>query len=272
MKEKLHSAIRGVGAMTAALAGIALMTANIQSAHAGSVTQPGETIGLALGAPLPVGWYGVNTVDYGQATPPSNVYVGANIPVLAWSTPYHLLGARVQALVAAPAVEAGTPNSHAAGWYNPFLGGWLAWDLGNSVGVSYILGFYPGVASPVADHSGSLNQRVALSYTPGTFNFTANFIYGNQISSKTNPDFLNIDLTATEGFGKFSVGPVGYISTDTSKPYAGYKSQSQFALGALVGYTAGPVLLQAYLTRDVAQTNYGGDDTRFWARILVPFS
>lgn len=136
--------------------------------------------------------------------------------------------------------------------------------------MSYVLGFYSSVASPVAGHSGSVNQRVALSYTPGTFNFTANFIYGNQISIKTNPDFLNIDLTATEGFGKFSVGTVGYIAMYTSKPYVGYKSQSKFALGALVGYTAGPVMLQAYLTRDVAQTNCGGDDTCFWARVLVP--
>src|SRR6266480_4135904 len=34
-------------------------------ALAGSVTQPGETVGLNAGAPLPPGWYAINTVDWG---------------------------------------------------------------------------------------------------------------------------------------------------------------------------------------------------------------
>jgi len=34
-------------------------------ALAGSVTQPGETVGLNTGAPLPQGWYAINTVDWG---------------------------------------------------------------------------------------------------------------------------------------------------------------------------------------------------------------
>src|SRR6516225_10279806 len=34
-------------------------------ALAGSVTQPGETVGLNAGAPLPQGWYVINTVDWG---------------------------------------------------------------------------------------------------------------------------------------------------------------------------------------------------------------
>jgi hypothetical protein len=34
-------------------------------ALAGSVTQPGETVGLNTGAPLDPGWYAINTVDWG---------------------------------------------------------------------------------------------------------------------------------------------------------------------------------------------------------------
>src|SRR5262245_21816106 len=34
-------------------------------ALAGSVTQPGETVGLNAGTPLPQGWYAINTVDWG---------------------------------------------------------------------------------------------------------------------------------------------------------------------------------------------------------------
>ena len=57
------------------------------SALAGSVTQPGETVGLAVGAPLPQGLYFVNTGDWGRRSDPADVSVGVDIPVLAWSTP-----------------------------------------------------------------------------------------------------------------------------------------------------------------------------------------
>jgi hypothetical protein len=242
------------------------------AATAGSVTQPGETIGYATGAPLPQGWYFADTTDYGQRTPPSNAQATVTIPLIVWSTPFHFLDARVQALVAAPLVQAGTPGSSVSGWYNPWVAGQLAWDLGNGLGVSYLFGFYAGVASPVADHSGSINQRFAISYTGGGYNLTANLIYGNQMSSHTNPDFLNLDLTATKGFGKWSVGPVGYYSTDTSTPFVGYQRQSQFALGVLVGYDFGPVIMQSYLTRGVTQSNYGGNDTRLWLRFIIPLA
>ena len=47
----------------AAAGALSLCTA--APALAGSVTQPGETVGLATGAPLPPGWYAINTVDWG---------------------------------------------------------------------------------------------------------------------------------------------------------------------------------------------------------------
>lgn len=241
-----------------------------QTAHAGSVTQPGERIGLAAGAPLPQGFYFVDTTDFGGRTPPSHETVGVTIPVIVWATPFHILGAQVQALVAPPLVEASTPGFHAQGWYNPLIQGQLAWNLGDGFGASYALGAYIGIDSPVADHSSSINQWGALSYTGGGYDLTASVIYGTQLDSRTNPNFLNLDLTATKSFGKWSVGPVGYYSTDLNTPYAGYQKQSQFALGGLVGYNFGPVILQTYLTRTVSETHYGGQDTRFWFRIIVP--
>src|SRR5262245_24821939 len=39
----------------------------------GSVTQPGETVGLNAGAPLPQGWYAINTVDWG-CSPAAHMY------------------------------------------------------------------------------------------------------------------------------------------------------------------------------------------------------
>jgi hypothetical protein len=51
----------------AAAGALSLCTA--APALAASVTQPGETVGLNAGAPLPQGWYAINTVDWGCIYP-----------------------------------------------------------------------------------------------------------------------------------------------------------------------------------------------------------
>lgn len=263
------------------------LTLSASAALAGSVTQPGETVGLAAGAPLPQGVYFVNTADWGNR---SNVDVstGVDIPVVAWSTPWTLLGARVQFLAATPLVEVGVHNAnYLRGVYNPAVFGQLAWDLGNGWGFSYLIGAYFDVHSEVAWSSTSLNQRFALSYTGDDWNLTANVIWGVQFDHFTdrpqlspcpapfglhgcNPDFLNVDLTAVKKFGKWQIGPVAFGSTDLSTPIAGYQRQSQFAIGGLLGYDFGPLTLQTYVTTDVTEHNYGGRDTRVWGRIILP--
>lgn len=256
-------------------AGALSLVALAPAAHAGSVTQPGETVGIAAGAPLPEGVYFVNTADWGcRNTPPNSVCSGVDIPVLAWAMPVFVFGGRLQLLAAAPMIEVGVENAdYTSDFYNPLLAAQVAWDLGNGFGFSYLAGFYLGVNTSVAFDSTSFNQRFALSYTADGWNLTADAIWGIQFSSVTstiNPDFLNIDLTATKKIGKFEIGPVGYYSTDLNNPLPFYNKQSQFALGGLVGYDFGPVILQAYLTTDVYEQNYGGKDTRGWARIIVP--
>ena len=119
-------------------------------ALAGSVTQPGETVGLNVGAPLPQGWYAINTVDWGcRNTTPQHTCTGLTIPVVAWSTPWTIFGGRVQLLAAWPAVEVGVqrapgidPGTYFNGMYNPAVFGQLAWDLGYGWGFSYPLGAY----------------------------------------------------------------------------------------------------------------------------------
>jgi hypothetical protein len=256
-----------------AAAGVLTLSA-AASAMAGSVTQPGETVGLALGAPLPPGFYFVDTTDWGERdTATGKTAVGVTIPVLAWSTPWKVLGARVQFLVATPGLEAGThtslgPDAYQASMYNPFIGGTLAWDLGGGFGFSYTLGAYIGVNDALADPTSSINQRFALSYTGGGWDLTAHVIYGTQVETTVgHPDFVNVDLTATKTFGKWEVGAVGYYSTDLGTVVS---KQSQFALGGLVGYDWGALKTQAYVTRDVYEQNYGGFDTRVWGRVIVP--
>jgi hypothetical protein len=261
-----------------AVAGVLTLSATM-GAMAGSVTQPGETVGLAAGAPLPPGFYFVDTTDWGtRDTPAGKVAVGVTIPVIAWSTPWKVFGGRLVFLAAAPAVEVGIdlPSAntfHTSDMYNPFFGAQLAWDLGGGWGFSYTLGTYVGVKNSVGFDSTSLNQRFALSYTANGWNLTANLIWGvhpDAVTTTINPDFINLDLTATKKFGKWEVGAVGFYSADVSSPFAGYARQSQFAVGGLIGYNFGPVILQSYLTRDVHQQNYGGYDTRVWSRIIIP--
>jgi hypothetical protein len=42
------------------------------------------------------------------------------------------------------------------------------------------------------------------------------------------------------------------------------------AVGGLIGKSFGPGILQAYLTTDVYEKNYGGHDTRLWGRFIIP--
>jgi hypothetical protein len=262
------------------------MCVGISMAFAGSVTQPGETVGIPTGAPLPQGLYFTNTADWGCTGPAS--CLGITIPVVAWSKPWTFRGARVQFLALVPLIETGVQNtSYNSSFFNPAVFGQLAWDLGNGFGFSYALGSYFDVDQPVAFSSTSLNQRFALSYTAHSWELTANVIYGTQLDPVTsrpqispcpapfgfkgcNPDFINVDLTATKKFGKWELGAVAYGSTDLTFPTASYQKQSQFASGGLLGYDFGPITLQAYATTDVYERNYGGRDTRGWFRMIVP--
>lgn len=151
---------------------------------------------------------------------------------------WRLLGARTQFFSVTPVIETSVSHtSHEASVFNPALFGQLAWDLGNGFGFSYALGAYFDVPETGAFSSSSLNQRFALSYTADGWNLTANAIYGIQFDSVAsrpqispcpglfdfegcNPDFFNIDLTATKKIGKWEVGAVAYGSTDLSRPIA----------------------------------------------------
>ena len=119
-------------------------------------------------------------------------------------------------------------------------------------GAQLFVGGYIDIGSPIGYSSHSLNQRFALSYVGHGWNLTANAIWGIQLDSvtsgpKVNPDFLNVDLTATKRFGKWEAGLVGGYSTDLNAPIAGYKKQSQFQLGPLFGYYFKRAVVQAYL-------------------------
>jgi hypothetical protein len=277
-------------ATSLAAAGALLMGLDIPTVLAASVTQPGETVGAPAGEPLPQGLYFANTADWGcRITASPNSCLGITIPVVTWSTPWTLLGAKVQVFSVTPIIEASVGNSpYGSSVYNPAVFGQLAWDLGNGFGVSYAFGSYFGIQEPVAWSSTSLNQRFALSYTGDGWDLTANVIDGIQLQSVTNqpqispcpaplglngcnPNFVNLDLTATEKFDKWEFGAVAYGSADLTRPVVNYQKQSELAVGGLLGYDFGSVTVQAYARTEVMEHNYGGGrDTRGWLRLVIP--
>jgi hypothetical protein len=260
--------------MKAAAAGILFLATTIQAALAASVTQPGETVGISTGTPLPEGVYFIDTTNWGvRSTDFERTRLGLTIPVLVWATPAMLFGGRLQLLAATPIIWETVNHRTASGWFNPLLAGQLAWDLGGGFGISYLLGAYIRSDTNIAFDTTSLNQRLGLSYAGNDWTLSANIIYGYQFDRVTetiNPDFLNVDLAAIKTFGKWQLGPVAQGSTDLNRPLPTYHKQSQIAVGGLIGYDFGPFTLQAYVTREVYEQSYSGRDTRVWGRIILP--
>ncbi|WP_375464934.1 transporter [uncultured Methylobacterium sp.] len=232
-----------------ALALTAGMTAST-AAHAQATTIPGEQVGLAAGAPLPEGVYAVDTFIYRRPDAPFGADTAINVPFVIWASPYKILGARIEPLIAAPTVfaftrnPAGTANRDISINVGPLLASVFAWDLGNGFGVSYLAGAHlndaladrgslvgAGGGTPVLPQlsSNTYRQGFAASYTGDGYNLTANLTHnfydspgrfsgpvGRAIGPLVIADALLLDLTATKKFGKFEIGAVGYGVTDLS--------------------------------------------------------
>ncbi|MCJ2038320.1 transporter [Methylobacterium sp. J-059] len=246
-------------------------------AWAGSAAQPGQTVGLPVGAQLPVGFYFVNLSSFGvRDTRPLNSESNVNLPTFAWATPWTIADARLQFFLTQPVVaSSGRGAPYQSGVGQPLLAAQLAWDLGNDLGFSYLFGGYLPIETRFLTQSASITQRFAVSYTGNGWNLTANLLHGIFIDDRSPtgtlyPDYLNLDLTATRKLGQWQVGAVAFGSTDLPTGVGSDRPQGQVAVGGLVGYNFGPVNLQAYLTRDVVERNYGGRETRGWLRAIVP--
>jgi hypothetical protein len=241
----------------------------ISPVYAGSVLPPGITVGLPVGAPIPEGIYFIDTAGFGHRTGKVGDN-GINLPVFAWSTPISFYNTRLQVIFAQPfAWTTGTPNNIV--YTNSTLfAGQLAHDFGNGFGASYLAGYRAAMPYSAAFTQASFEQRAAVSFTGSGYNLTANLANGLFGDDARYPNWLNLDLTAAKKFGKFEAGLVAYGSSDISSPTPAYKRQGQFAVGLLGGYDFGPFRVQVYATRDVAERNYGGYDTRGWFRLILP--
>jgi hypothetical protein len=291
--------------ITATLAAAAFGAVALSSAaYANVVTPPDERVGIDLASPLPEGIYFLDLGGVGNArnAPTKASNFDYNVPIIAWATPWTILGGRIQLIGAAPEASVAWPSTvgpggiatatntgaYARGIYNPFLAGQIAWNLGNGFSISYLAGAYIGVDSPNSGgawNQSTFHQQAALAYHAFDWNFTVNVQYGivgaNQTAGLVNTaagqngNYLNYDLALTHTFGKWEIGAVGYGS-ENYQPYwhgavvPGSVIQEQFALGGLVGYNFGPVITQFILATDVYTKNYNSKGTTFTVHVIVP--
>jgi hypothetical protein len=190
-----------IGAAVGALGLVGLTGA----AQAISLTPPGERVGLDLASPLPEGVYFVDIGIVGgnplDAPSGASMFNG-NVPVLAWSTPWNILGGHITLYGALPEAETGydTVLSHglgalngfantaySTGLYNPFLAGSINWNLGNGWSVGYLAGVYlpmtgntwnTGPGGVELFDATAFHQMLAVAYHQNNWNFTANVQYG----------------------------------------------------------------------------------------------
>ncbi len=263
------------------------------AADAAILAQPGETMGVALGKPLPEGVFFVDLESYGKRDG-QNQRLGVNIPIVAWSTPFTFYDTRLEILYAAPFLHFdGVVNR--TDIYSQGLLFVLAHDFGNGFAGSVIAG--PRTEDGFANSGrGVLGDfRTSISYTGpmaglgpinanATFHYQGNFGGSNGVNLPIGfsgyDDNIFVDYSLTKTFDKLEAGFVGTAYTDIGGPNPVHGAG--VAIGGLLGYDFGKVTLQAMVTREVltrnggygtgplALPNIGGHETRGWLRVIIP--
>jgi hypothetical protein len=167
-------------------------------------------------------------------------------------------------------------------FFNPIA---LSWNLGHGWFFGAAFNFTAPTGTRLAGTPNpdywTFEPNIAFSYLGDNWVASANFYYDintksqgvccSQQSSITSGNALFGDFTAVYKFGKWTVGPVGFLAvqttndTGTCSPTPGTNLCGrfrQFGAGGLVGYDFGPVSLQAWITdefgaRDWAEGNGG---------------
>lgn len=252
---------------------------------------PGAVMGMTA-APAPVeGLYSftqfyvqqTNTTGPGAASVSTPVHVATAVQALLWSPGWNFLGATYEALLVQPftMADAGAPvNSEKSGIHNTVISpGQLSWKLGDTgvyvkAGIAFVVPDGTITGSNGLGNIGNpwwiIQPTLSVSYLKNGWNFTANlsteFNTPNTYTGYRTGDIMHADFTATRAFGKLSVGPVvsyiGQISGDTSSAYyhntIATNRYNLLAVGGLVTYNFGRVVLSFWATRDVIATASGG--------------
>lgn len=258
-----------------ALAGALSLCASV-SAQAGSVNQPGFTTGAAVYGDFPVNLYLIAIPEYGVRDTIPSTNLNAFTPFFFYQSPLKIGNLFNIAAVFSPILlDVNQGNFHAAELYNTYGGVQFTHQFGNGWGAGFRLGGFVAQDNAIAGNFNTFDTRFGVTYLKDGTDFTLNFNPGTPIGhygSSIQPDYFNVDVTATQYFGNLELGGVAFASTDLRHlaPGVGPGFQQQVALGPLIGYKFGAVNVDVKLTSDVAQRNYGGYDRRVWVDLLVP--
>ncbi|MBB4198266.1 hypothetical protein GGD83_002066 [Rhodoblastus sphagnicola] len=270
---------------------------SIHAACASSKSLPGISAGAITSAPLPDGIYNLIDVSWGQRGP----YQGSAETDSLIAVPLHFVGfLPFRVLEGHPFFESesvwaqvtvgrgfGTTEANLDGFAAQKFGAGLSWDLGGGFFGAIKTGAWIPVNTSVSLSDYWVSQtNVAVGYVANGWALNADLAYGTgKTGAEVNVTPVNaalgqpatagnaygvLNLTALRHIEKWEVGLIGFGSQDVSSPYPGYLKQSQFALGGLVGYDFGSIKADFRVSRDIAQTNMGGFETRYWARLIIP--
>lgn len=270
----------GASSRAARIAAVAAVTATMAcgltvEAEAGSTTAPGFTSGLPIYAIFPEGLTLVNQtlMSFRDLPGGADARVNAEVPFFVYQSDWSVLGGKIT-LVFAPTISEAyvEGGARASGFFNTYGGVQINWQLADGLYAGYrFSGYLPQDGGTALDY-GTIEQRAGLTYLKDGWQATANFMYGTPLDHKSGkfaPDYGIVDWSVTRAFGKIGLGVVGHASQDLNSPGLGGK-QRQIALGGLVSFDFGGATLQAKLTRDVSEKNYGSKETVFWTNLIVP--
>jgi hypothetical protein len=278
---------------------------------AGAAPPPGLYSGLEVVWPLPAPAYGNAGASSANPTV-STVKIGATIGIipLVWASGWNFLGASYSAAVIQPFYTAFTcatcsgPGPY-AGFALPTVANtvWqplnLSWNLGQGWFFAIAFSFegpdgsaWTGTANP--DYW-SFEPGWAISYLANDWVLSANMAYFINTASRGVCCILNstpmgtgyvsgqefyLDWTAAHKFGKWEIGPVGYVvaQTTSDRPGGGIPCAAlaatvvhcgnveAIAVGALVGYDFGPVNVQGWVTDQFYSKDATGGGITVWTR------
>lgn len=299
---------------SAAAATMACFSPSAQAEEGGVIPYlAGVTLGIPTAAAPPPGLYGSDTGYY----KPQTIYNGSGKPVpitvslfdqslaLVWVPGNHVLGATYVADIVQPitydSVTAFGTTHRQFGLFNTIVSPInLSWMINHHLFIAAGLNLYlkdgtyarnapinngfnywtvePTAAVSYLNHSG-LDLTVHGAYDINTTNHASasspNGVYHSG-------QVLSLDLTATQEFGKFTLGAVGYIVDQTTNdtaagavvPASPFNSRGnrteQVAFGPLIGYNLGGPSVTFYMTHDFRHINNIGGNT-FWLRLQTRF-
>lgn len=257
------------------LAGVGGLSSLADEAQAGGMSAPGFTSGIQVYALYPVGFYYLNQTASSFSNPNGHAFQSnTNVFFMYYQSGWEIAGGTLSFVVAPSLYESSLSYGPVLfGLYNTYMGAQISWPTPiDGLRVGYRLSGYIPQGGEVAFNYGAIENRFGFTYGKDGISALGNFIFGTPVGadgSQNAPNYFIADFHLLKDFGKWTLGLVGHASSDLSSVLNGYR-QSQVALGGLVGYNFGPVVVQVKLTHDVYERNYGASTTTVWTNVIVP--